>query len=136
RDERMQASIQNRRRISALTSGSAIERVGDFYFVVSDDSPWLYRLDGAWNVVGTTRLFDSAAQAGERIPKSEKPDLEAMTLVEWDGRAELLLFGSGSKSPARDVCFRVDVSIPAEPKLIGKAALTELYDALRAHSNI
>ncbi len=129
----MRAQITRHLALEHLPSGSAIDRVGDFWFVIGDDSPDLYRLDLNLAIVGTTRLFESSVEHGARIPKVVKPDLEAMTLVEWKGRQELLLFGSGSRSPARDVCYRVDVTNPAEPALRGAVSLTALYDAFRAN---
>lgn len=132
----MRAIIRERRTISGLLSGSGLERIGDYYFVVGDDSPDLFRLDGAWNMVGTTRLFESDTSAGERIAKKDKPDLEAMCLVEWRGKQELLCFGSGSKSPSRDVCFRVDVTDPISPQNVRAVQLTNLYDTFRSNPNI
>lgn len=132
----MRAVIRERRVLNGLLSGSGLERVGDFYYVVCDDSPYLFRLDTAWNIVGTTSLFASDTAAGARIPKNTKPDLEAMCLVEWHGRTELICFGSGSKSPARDVCYRVDVTDPASPQNVRGTGLIALYDPLRANPNV
>ena len=132
----MRALIRESRVLKELPSASAVERVGDFYFVIGDDSANLARFDPEWNFVGSTPLFASAARAGERIAKMSKPDLEAMCCVEWRGARELLCFGSGSKSPARDVCYRVDVTNPALPQNLRFVSLTALYNNLRANSEI
>ena len=132
----MRASIRNRIILQGLQSASGVERIGNYYFIVSDDSPDLYRLDLSWNVVATTRLFPSDIYSGDRIPKAIKPDLEAMCLVEWHGKQELLCFGSGSKTPARDICYRVDVTDPASPQNVRHISLTALYDILRADITI
>ena len=132
----MRAQIRERRVLAGLLSGSGLERVGDSYFVVCDDSPYLFRLDSAWNIVGTTPLFSSDTHLGERIPKSSKPDLEAMCVVEWQGRTELICFGSGSKTPSRDICYRVDVTDPASPQNVRAVGLTPLYDTLRSNPAI
>lgn len=132
----MRVTIRERRVLSGLQSASALEQVGDVFYVVGDDSPMLYRLDARGNVVGTTRLIDSHTNDGERLAKIAKPDLEAMSTVEWQGRRELLCFGSGSKSPARDVCFRVDVTEGDAPRNVRRVELTALYDALRGNSEI
>lgn len=129
----MRAIIRERRTIHGLESGSGLEHVGDYYFVVGDDSPDLFILDAQCNLIGAVRLFASNVPAGARIPKNDKPDLEAMSLVEWNGRRDLLCFGSGSKSPQRDVCYRVDVTDPASPQNVRSVPLTALYDALRAN---
>lgn len=132
----MRAEIQERRVLMGVQSASGLERIGDFYFVVGDDSPNLLRLDAGWDLVGQTRLFETEARDGERIAKMSKPDLEAMCGVEWKGRREVLCFGSGSKSPARDVCFRVDVTDAAMPQNVRAGSLTGVYDALRANVEI
>jgi hypothetical protein len=132
----MRAIIRERRVIQGLQSASGLERVGDFYFVIGDDACNLFRLDLDFNIVGTTRLFEINARDGERIAKMAKPDIEALCGVEWHGARELLCFGSGSKSPARDMCYRVDVTNPASPQNVRAVALTALYDALRANRNI
>lgn len=132
----MRALIRERRTLTGVQSASALERVGDFYFVVGDDSPNLMRLDLDWNIVGNTRLFAAEIQNGERIAKLSKPDLEAMCSVEWNGRRELLCFGSGSKLPERDICYRVDVTDAETPQNVRAASLTPLYHGLRANREI
>lgn len=132
----MRAEILERRVLKGLLSASGMERIGDFYFVVGDDSPNLVRLDRQFNVIDTMRLFESTVHEGERIAKLAKPDLEAVCSVEWNGRRELLCFGSGSKSPARDVCYRVDVTNSAQPDDVRWVSLTPLYDMLRANPEI
>lgn len=132
----MRARILERRVVQGLQSASALERVGDFYFVIGDDARDLFRLDLNFNIVGTTRLFASNTSPHERLAKKIKPDLEAVCCVQANGKRELLCFGSGSKSPARDVCYRVDVTNPASPQNARAVALTALYDALRANSEI
>lgn len=132
----MRARIVERRLPERLQSSSALERVGDFYFVVGDDSAELLRLNAQWEVAGSTPLFERAGPQNGRIAKDAKPDLEAMCCVEWQAQRELWCFGSGSKAPARDVCFRVDVTDPAAPGNVRAVPLTSLYDALRADPRI
>lgn len=132
----MRATIRQRRSLRELPSCSALERVGAFWYIIGDDARELYRLDDAFQLVGTTQLVDIELEDGGRIAKASKPDLEAMTRVAWQGRHELLLLGSGSKSPERDHCFRVDVSRADAPVLLGAVSLTPLYDTLRANAQI
>lgn len=132
----MRAQIRERRILQGVQSASGLERIDDFYFVVGDDSPNLFRLDLQFQLAGTTRLFATETRDGERIAKLSKPDLEAMCGVEWQGRREILCFGSGSKSPARDVCYRVDVTDAAFPQNVRIASLMSLHDTLRANPDI
>ncbi len=132
----MRATLRERRMLEGLQSASALERVGDFYFVVGDDACDLFRLDVNFNGVGTTRLCEANTRQKQRIAKKAKPDLEAMCCVEWNGKPELLCFGSGSLSPARDVCYRVDVTNPASPQDVRAVSLRALNDALRGNPQI
>lgn len=132
----MQAIILERRVLDGVQSASGLERIGDFYYVIGDDSCDLFRLDAQWNVVEEIHLLDSVSHARGRIAKMHKPDLEALCALEWQGRKELLCFGSGSKSPVRDVCFRVDVTDPTAPMNTRAVPLGTLYDALRANREI
>lgn len=131
----MRAVIRKRKTLVGLQSASGLEQVDRCFFVVADDSPYLYRLDMQGNLSGTTLLFELAA-GNERIVKQAKPDLEAMCVVEWRGRRELLCFGSGSKTPTRDVCFRVDITDATTPQNVRRVELTVLYDTLRANMDI
>lgn len=132
----MRAFIRERRALVGLQSASGLEQVGDSYYVISDDSPFLFRLGRDWQVVEKTRLFEIEMGEGARIAKNTKPDLEATCMVEWQGRRELLCFGSGSKTPTRDVCFRVDVTDAHAPQNVRRVELTALYDTLRANYEI
>lgn len=132
----MRARIARRRTLSQLLSASAMERVGAFWYMVADDSPDLYRLDETFRIASTLRLVESPHTGGERVAKHAKLDLEAMTLVERNGKHELLLFGSGSKPVTRDFCFRVNVTRSDAPQLVQTISLTPLYDTLRRNPRI
>jgi len=114
-----------------VLSASAVERIGDFWYLAGDNSVDLYRLNDKAEVVGTTRLQETAFSDGS-VVKGTKLDLEAAAVVNWQGRQELLLFGSGSKRVLRDDCFRIDVTHPAKPVLLEKLSLTGLHNVLRA----
>lgn len=132
----MYAEITRHVRLTNLPSASGIERVGDYLYVVGDDSPFLYQLDADWNVIRTQLMFGSDAGFAGRIPKAAKPDLEAVTSVTWQGRNKLLIMGSGAQSPERDRGFLVDVSDPEGPWEIQPVSLTPLYESLRARAEV
>lgn len=128
----MRAQITHRLTLDGILSASALERIGTFWYIAGDDASELYRLDDAFRLVGTTPLVQAPASGSPRTTKAAKLDLEAMTAVAWRGRNELLAFGSGSKTPERDFCFRTDITDPGVPRLMTQASLTALYDVLRA----
>ena len=128
----MTATIISENAIPGLPSASGVEIIGSLAYVIGDDSPYLYRLDAATLApIGRIALFEAAADfASGRIPKPVKPDLECMVALTWpDGRAGLLLLGSGSRSNRARGWF-----VPTEGELLPQPLdLTPLYALLAAH---
>ncbi|MBI1268506.1 MAG: hypothetical protein GC193_13860 [Cryomorphaceae bacterium] len=104
-----------------VPSASGIAKVNDQLFVIGDNSPFLFALTADYQIQERIRLpldvYDIT------IPKKRKPDFEAMTVVERNGKKQLLIFGSGSKSPERDLLMMVEV----ESRDIQKFSLTDFY---------
>lgn len=86
----------------ALPSGSGITWHAGQYFVVGDDSPYLFTLNRKFEIVHRRLLNDRPVQTNGRIAKSLKPDYEAMATVAWAGVVWNLVLGSGSESRARE----------------------------------
>jgi hypothetical protein len=93
--------------LESVPSASGIAVCGDLIYAIGDDSPFLHELDGHLRPLSKWPMFPSEMMENGRIPKSEKPDLEAMEFVSSE---ELVIFGSGSKSPERDVFVRVKLN--------------------------
>lgn len=132
----MRAQIRHRKILPAVLSASALERVEHFWYIVGDDASELYRLNDAFELVSTIPLVPTTTQNNARAAKSVKFDLEGMTRVAWHGRQELLLFGSGSKTPTRDFCFRVEVTAARAPRVLAQLPMTALYNVLRADARV
>ncbi|WP_242916154.1 DUF6929 family protein [Pontibacter liquoris] len=111
--EDMEAVIQKKVFYQDLPSGSGIEAAGTGFYVVGDDSPYLYLLDASYTIVEKTALFDTTSFASGRIPKLEKADLESMAHFRYKDADYLLLLGSGSAA-TRNKAFIVKQSAPAE----------------------
>jgi hypothetical protein len=112
-----------------LPSASGIEQAGENFYVIGDNSAFLFVLDKHFETTDKIRLFDTPGNEGSFIPKLQKPDLEALTGLKHEGEDYLLLLGSGSKSPERDVAFLIKTSDNQE---IQKISLTPVYDFLRS----
>lgn len=91
--------------------------------MVGDDSPFLYALNREFKTISKTPLLDPA-DFSERILKSEKPDFEAMELID---KNEIVVFGSGSKSPQRNILLRIFLE---EPLRIEKYDISGFYSKL------
>lgn len=86
------------------------------FYVIGDDSPYLLHIDHNFDLISKTQIYSSEKLQGAVIPKIDKPDFEAMEMI---SDTEILVFGSGSKSPERDVCVLVE---------IGKEVTYKAYD--------
>ncbi|MGF7139865.1 DUF6929 family protein [Roseimarinus sediminis] len=121
--------VQERHILTGLPSASGVEVLASAIYVTGDDSPWLFRLDESFRVAEKTAL------GGERpdsiFDKAVKPDYEAMTVLEHNGVEELLIMGSGSKSPWRDKIVRINPKAASGPLTFDAGAL---YQKMREAS--
>lgn len=126
----MTATVLSETILPQLPSASGVEIIGATAYIVSDDAPYLYRLDAATLAAAPPlRLFESAEFGSGRIPKATKPDLESMAAVPGpDGTPSLLLFGSGS-GPRRCRGYLVSQLSAATPQ-VQPLDLTALYQHL------
>ena len=91
-------------KLEKIPSGSGIVKSGDTYYIVGDDSPFLFSLNKEFKVIAKTQILDPVNFSDERIIKSKKPDFEAMEMI---GQNEIVIFGSGSKAPQRNIFIRI-----------------------------
>ncbi|MHA6246871.1 DUF6929 family protein [Pontibacter sp. CAU 1760] len=103
------ATTQQQKTYTNLPSASGIAFVDSTYYVVGDDSPFLYLLDKQFNQTGKLALFDTTGFATGRIPKAVKPDLESLTHFRYGRDNMLLLPGSGS-GEMRNRAFLVNLT--------------------------
>lgn len=91
---------------TSLPSASGLSLQGDALYAVGDDSPYLYQLDPRFNIAGTL-LIKPYPVVGGRIPKSVKPDFEAMAVLADGATQWHAVIGSGSKAIVREVGFLI-----------------------------
>ena len=103
----MTANILRRIALPEIPSASGIEIIGNSIYIIGDDSPFLFELNADYSIKSKIRLFESVY---ERVPKSEKPDLEGMAHLRTEKMNLLLICGSGSIEETRDVIFLVDLN--------------------------
>lgn len=109
-----------------IPSGSGISKINDLYYVIGDDSPYLFVCNSQFEIVKKIAITSTSGVSNGRISKPQKADLEAMELISEN---EIVIFGSGSKSPQRDSFIRV---------LLGKEikietySLTKFYEFLKS----
>lgn len=134
----MKASIIKKAVLKDIPSASGMEIVKGMVYVVGDDSPYLYGLDHDLQMKHKVLLYEPEEIEGDgRIPKKKKADLECMAYFTINGYVHILVFGSGSKSPARDVAYLIKLPTPYSKKhIVWERDLTDWYDLLRSHPDV
>src|SRR5690606_20190408 len=97
--------LQHQQVLQGVPSASGVVQLDSSLYVVGDNSAWLYKLNDRYDVIGKELLVEHLTDS--ILPKISKPDFEAMTIWEIHGKKEILIFGSGSKSPERNTMVRV-----------------------------
>lgn len=120
----MTIEILNHKTIQGMMSASGILKHEEGFYVIGDDSPYLYSLNEDFKIISKTAIYPTS-HFKNRIPKSKKPDFETLELIE---NKEIITFGSGSKSPERDVFKRISLNNLEEVK---SYIITNFYDFLR-----
>lgn len=109
-----------------IPSGSGIEKWQDKIYIIGDDSNFLFELNNDWEIINTIRLFDRPTDESQRINKTIKPDLEAVTLVP---PSHLLAMGSGTLPELRDVGVLLNLAAQDELEYLN---FNEMYETLRS----
>lgn len=122
----MQIRILNLQKLPDLPSGSGLVSTRDRYYAIGDDSPYLFTLSKSFKIIDKTLLIESSQSVTERITKGEKSDFESLEMI---GEKEMVVFGSGSKTPQRDVFVRI---LLQENITVESYNITAFYDHLRA----
>ncbi|WP_337069466.1 DUF6929 family protein [Pontibacter sp. 13R65] len=132
----MRAVIQKKILFDNIPSGSGLEEHNGSFYVIGDDSPYLYRLDQNYHLSERFALSDTSSFASGRVAKAVKADLEGLTKIEADGYTYLLMLGSGS-TPARNKAYLVEVPTTATAKpVITEYALDSLYQDMQQNKEI
>lgn len=92
-------------KLEQFASGSGMTFYNDYFYIVGDDDPYLAKLNKKGEILQRFQLWDTSDVKDGRIHKKLKPDFEAISLFPYERDTLLLIFGSGSKSPKRDVIF-------------------------------
>lgn len=103
----MNFEISYQKTLDDFPSSSGMVYLKNNYYAVGDDSPFLFKLDNKFEIITKNAIFDfSDSLKKGRIPKKIKPDFEALERISEN---EIIAFGSGSKSPERDVFLKLTI---------------------------
>ena len=123
----MQISTISTIKIPHIPSASGIEFIDPWYFVIGDDSNYLYILNKDFEIIQTVKIFDAGEfETLKKIPKPFKRDLEGLTKLKLKNTLFLFALGSGS-GPLREKGYLIATTPPFE---ITELDLGPFYAAL------
>jgi hypothetical protein len=97
RPEPMKVEIKQRKILHGVPSASGIEKIGDAYWLLSDNSPWIFVLNEQLDQLDRIAVTDDTINLEDGvIPKPRKHDMEAMFTFLTDNGEMVVLLGSGS----------------------------------------
>lgn len=123
----MDFKITEHKELTGIASASGIEATNEGIYVIGDNSPFLFGLNFQMEMEEKILLFPDNQKPDSLFEKLAKPDLEALTITDETGQI-LYAFGSGSKSPERDILIEIDLR---EQGKVNEYPLTEFYGKLR-----
>lgn len=125
-NQTMKLEILETIKLNNLPSGSGITKVNKHYFAIGDDTPFLFKMNENFEVEDKIELQNVTDFSGNRIAKSKKPDFEALEIISEN---EMVIFGSGSKSPERDVFINIFIEDSVKVEYF---QITQFYDKLKS----
>jgi hypothetical protein len=122
--------IKKKVTLDSIPSGSALLIWDSIFFLAGDDSPWLYRYsrqNGKYQKLPLSNLTGYY-----KIPSALKPDYESLSEGTFKGEPSLIVFGSGSLSPARDSVVFINIT---DFSVSAKFSLSKGYKKIRQENN-
>lgn len=116
-----------------LSSASGICIYSNDIYLVGDDTPWLYKLDGNFNIVDSTKISAIDTLFEGRTPKYLKADFESMEIISDNGKSEIVIISSGSLPQTRDTAYIVGLS---DSNLKYSKNLRPLYEKIKLDAQI
>lgn len=129
---KLKFSLEKISELRGVASASGIEETAKGRFVIGDNSPYLFLLNDRDEIVEKILLLPDREIPELSYEKKIKPDFEAITRTTREGEG-LYIFGSGSKSPERNILLEVNLS---EGREIKEYDLTGLYEVLKTSAKI
>lgn len=127
----MNFNLISKQELKEIPSASGIEYVDSNLYVIGDNSPWLFKLDEKFEILDRYQLLTARSLPDSIFEKIVKPDFEAMCRFEKQNK--IFVFGSGSKSPERDVLVEINLSDEFAAK---EYSLERFYRGLKASAKL
>ena len=101
-ENKMKITIESRKLLEQIPSASGIEFMDNKFWIVGDNSPWLFELNQDLFIQNKYAIYSMKELENDILPKNKKHDFEAFTSIIWEKDSALFIFGSGSKLEQRN----------------------------------
>jgi hypothetical protein len=102
----MRIKLLDFKQITDFPSASGIEYFDGQVYLAGDDATDILVMDKKWREIQRIKIYENIEA---RIPKKEKSDLEATTIVHVNDIPHLLVLGSGSREQHRNKAILVNL---------------------------
>ena len=120
--------ITKQKYLTNLPSASAVEYINGNIYVIGDDSPYLYKLDSNFSIIGKTLITGNDSMTNGRVPKAIKSDFESVAVFTDRKESYLIVLSSGSKMTTRDTIHLFSLR---ENRVIKSKNIRPLFDKIR-----
>jgi len=124
--------VDNYSKLQGFSSGSGMAYHKGCFYAVGDDDPYLVKINSSGEITEKWQIWDTSQVKNGRINKPTKPDFEAIANLPYNNDTLLIIFGSGSNSPTRDIIILFN---PKTEKLISLEG-KRFFDWLKAKANL
>lgn len=101
-ENKMKITIESSKLLEQIPSASGIEFMDNKFWIVGDNSPWLFELNQDFYIQNKYAIYSMKELENDILPKNKKHDFEALTSIMWENDSALFIFGSGSKLEQRN----------------------------------
>lgn len=122
----MKLELVESKKLYELGSASGVAKYKEGFYVIGDNSPFLFHYNLDFELIDKHLIYEIESNAEPIIHKSHKPDFETLELI---NETTLLILGSGSVSPYRNIGYLVDVE---NDFLSVRLDLTAFYKVLKS----
>jgi len=116
-----------------LSSASGIGVHNSVYYIVGDDTPWLYSLNSNFDVSGKTQISGIDSLYNGRTPKDQKADFECADIISDNEGVYLFILSSGSMKISRDTAHIVGIE---SNNYLHSKSLRPLYEKIKLKAGL
>jgi len=103
-------TITKSEHLSWLPSASGVEYLDGKIYIIGDDTPYLYELNGNFSLIEKYKLSKNDSTVNNRVPKAIKADFESMAVYKDGEDTFFMVLSSGSKETTRDTIHLFSIS--------------------------